>query len=207
MGTECLLEWTDEDKLHCTVCGRIIVPTVPRSDGLPLTSYRYQCGPRTRPTMASRGSSPRPPAAHHATGTGVGDHVHRLVKRLFGEDYRPGCGCENAVNEMNRLGPAGCRMPENAKRFADVLVKQAEKRKWKTAKLSTISSLIGKAAATPGLKTITRAAAHQFCKRLVLVACKLAERSAVSAGSEPRAEAAGGEHDAADAAPEKAPQG
>jgi hypothetical protein len=57
-----------------------------------------------------------------------------------------------------------------------VLVKQAEQRKWKTAKLSAVSALIGKAAAMPGLKTITKAAAHQFCKRLVLVACKLAER-------------------------------
>lgn len=56
MGTECKLEWMENDQLRCTVCNRIVTPGVPKSEGKPPSYYHYVCGraarPITRPTHA-----------------------------------------------------------------------------------------------------------------------------------------------------------
>jgi hypothetical protein len=37
--------------------------------------------------------------------TGTGEHLHSLIKRFTGEDYKPGCGCEALVKLMNANPP------------------------------------------------------------------------------------------------------
>jgi hypothetical protein len=48
---------------------------------------------------------------------GVGDHLHELVFRWFGEDFVENCGCRFYVAKMNAWGVEGCRrrMDRNAR--------------------------------------------------------------------------------------------
>jgi hypothetical protein len=40
---------------------------------------------------------------------GVGDHLHELILRWFGEDFAENCGCRSYVDKMNAWGVEGCR--------------------------------------------------------------------------------------------------
>lgn len=79
----------------------------------------------------------------------------RSARRYTREDYRPGCGCEDMVIQMNAWGPAGCR--EHINEIIAKMLTEAKKRgKWKLF------------VAMPGAKL--------FIRRMILSAIREAHR-------------------------------
>ncbi|MGD9126798.1 MAG: hypothetical protein PVH19_05405 [Planctomycetia bacterium] len=80
-------------------------------------------GPNTATRVPSAPTSPRP--------RGPGDYLHAAILRLTGEDYQPGCGCDDMVHRMNAWGPAGCRDHINDIAQKILTEAAARKKRWK----------------------------------------------------------------------------
>jgi ribosomal protein L37AE/L43A len=98
--------------------------------------------------------------AKHGTGT----YLHKLIKKLTGEDITPNCPCKSRIAEMNRRGPAWCR--ENVEAIVGWLEEEIERR-LKEDKPGWRLKLAGYN--LPGQRLAI--------KRVILLACTLAERA------------------------------
>ncbi len=101
--------------------------------------------------------------------TGVGDHVHSIIRKYFGEEASAGCGCGSVIAEMNQLGLAGVR--ENIDKYVDHLMKQADEKGWwkliwQMDKTQVVVEAIANLSFTP----------RAFVTRMVLDAIEQAEK-------------------------------
>ena len=58
----------------------------------------------------------------------TGNKLHALVKKLTGQDYRPGCKCRDMAQEMNNHLPQWSR--DNWKKIAGKMRDEIRERKW-----------------------------------------------------------------------------
>jgi len=58
----------------------------------------------------------------------TGDKLHALVKKLTGQDYRPGCKCRAIAQEMNNHPPQWSR--DNWKKIAGKMKAEIRERGW-----------------------------------------------------------------------------
>ena len=61
---------------------------------------------------------------HHKTGY----HMHRLVRRWFGQGFSASCRCKEMIRKMNDWGPQGCR--EHLDEIVAVMRAEARRRGW-----------------------------------------------------------------------------
>ena len=87
--------------------------------------------------------------------TGPGTELHKIIRRLFGQEYAANCGCADMVRRMNAWGPDGCR--EHVDEIVDKMMLEGKSRKMLAAKL-------------PGARMVS--------KRVVLMAIRRSERAA-----------------------------
>lgn len=60
--------------------------------------------------------------------TGVGDHLHSLIRKYFSQEASFGCGCAEMIAKMNAWGPQGCK--EHLGEIANHLLKKADELGW-----------------------------------------------------------------------------
>jgi hypothetical protein len=90
-----------------------------------------------------------------------GYHLHRLIRRWFGQKFADNCKCKETIRKMNRWGPAGCR--EHLDEIVSVMRAEARHRDWWLRLL----------AAMPGVE--------YPMQELVLLAIELAEHELATA--------------------------
>jgi hypothetical protein len=95
---------------------------------------------------------------------GPGTQLHKLITRFTGEKITTRCGCKSHIAEMNRNGPAWCR--ENVETIVGWLEEEIDRR-LKEDKPSWRLKLAGYK--LPGQRLAI--------KRMILLACTLAERA------------------------------
>ena len=103
----------------CRVCGWRDRPHPDHPRSVPTV---MNCAAKRLPSLP--GERPLGPAITMAPGAGT--RLHRLIKRLTGEDIEPGCGCSSHMAEMNVRGPRWCR--ENVAKIVDWLIEEIERR-------------------------------------------------------------------------------
>jgi hypothetical protein len=59
---------------------------------------------------------------------GAGTHLHAIFKEWFHQDYRPGCGCREIVQHMDKKGPVWCR--DHVKMIAGKIRAEIKNRGW-----------------------------------------------------------------------------
>ena len=64
---------------------------------------------------------------------GVGDHIHRIIERRFGESITAGCNCQSWIDKLNNWGPAKCR--RRIGEITEHLRAEAMDRGWRIARL------------------------------------------------------------------------
>ena len=99
-----------------------------------------------------------------AAKRGPGTYLHKLIKKLTGEDITPSCLCKDRIAKMNRNGPAWCR--DNVDTIVGWMEEEIERR-LKEDKPGWRLKLAGYN--LPGQRLAI--------KRIVLLACTLAERA------------------------------
>jgi hypothetical protein len=186
----CALKQLDNGKWWCASCD-------PGQQRLLPVNARRTCG--EPPSRARRRHPP-----------GTGDHLHRLIRRVTGEDLRPGCGCEDWIRQLNEWGPDGCRehMEEIVDRMlaqADTLAQQASDGTLQGPPLSKRMRWANRFLRLLG----GHAAARPFCRRMVTRAIRAAERDEFAAedakDAEESAELQGRQRDAATAIATRTP--
>ena len=85
---------------------------------------------------------------------GTGTHIHRIIKKRFGEGLQASCKCEKWIKMLDRKGPAWAR--KHTRQIVAHLREEAGDRGWK------------RAIRTPGNRLALRG--------LVFIAIKRAER-------------------------------
>lgn len=98
------------------------------------------------------------------TARGPGTQLHRLITKFTGEKITASCGCKSHIAEMNRNGPAWCR--ENVDTIVGWMEEEIERR-LKEDKPGWRLKLAGYK--LPGQRLAI--------KRMILLACTLAERA------------------------------
>ena len=74
--------------------------------------------------------------ANLSSDKGPGYYLHRLLKKLTGEDIVAGCGCSSHIAEMNMRGPAWCR--ENVDTIVGWLEEEIERRLQKAEETGSV---------------------------------------------------------------------
>lgn len=121
----------------------------------------------------------RPHICSNVPNIAPGTHLHRIIRRLTGEDIRHGCGCEDWIRQCNEWGPDGCR--ENTEEIVDRMLEMASKLVAQSRDgtlqgppLSRRVVWANRMASLPG----GYLAARPVCRRLVELAVRMAEREA-----------------------------
>lgn len=89
------------------------------------------------------------------TFTGVPFHLHALILRFTGQDFLPGCGCQDMMERMEEWGPDGCR--EHLKEIVDKMESEGKKRGWKNKLLASVPIVSRMAMKTMVLYAIRKA--------------------------------------------------